>query len=60
MNGGGFFELLGSFRHLVVEFFYSIVDELLVLLEIELLVVGNRRNYGSFAHIFLLWIAELG
>lgn len=39
MDGRWFFELLWSLRDLIVEFFYSIIDELLVLLEIELFVV---------------------
>lgn len=60
MDGGRFFELLRSFRYFVVEFFNSIIDQLLVLLEVELFVVGDRRNYGSFTHILLFRIAELG
>lgn len=39
MDGRWFFELLWSLRDLTVEFFYSVVDQLLVLLEIELFVV---------------------
>lgn len=60
MDGRWLFELLRSFRQLIVEFFYSVINELLVLLEIELFVVRYRRNDGSFAHIFLFGIAELG
>ena len=59
MDRGGLAVLLRSFRGIAVELPDPVVDQLLVLLQVQLLVVGDGRNDGLLTHRLVLGVAEL-
>ena len=59
MDRGGLAVLLRSFRGIAVELPDPVVDQLLVLLQVQLLVVGDGGNDGLLAHRLVLGVAEL-
>lgn len=59
MDGAWLTVFLWGFRSIAVKLSDPIVDQLLILLQVELLIVGDRGNNGLLAYWLILGITEL-
>lgn len=59
VDGGGLAVFLRGLWGVAVELADSLVDQLLVLLQVQLFVVRDRGDNGLLAHGLILGVAEL-